>query len=233
MSADSTVVTEGNISMLRENKALLALLAAVTMAAIGLTLWNGLALVEKIARPPSSPVKQDTTWMLAQLPGTMPAHAGPRVAIFSDYYCPACQALHTTIQNLDAEWWEPSVVEWYHYPGAMDGAARHLAELVECAREQGRFAVAHNAAFDHAKTSRDLPSVSGFAGSIGISNVSSYASCMTEHRGRTAVDYQATVAHDLAVRGTPIVVVGASIYRGIPIKFEQVLAAAFSSRRGR
>jgi protein-disulfide isomerase len=115
----------------------------------------------------------------------------------------------------------------------MDGAARHLAELVECAREQGRFAVAHNAAFDHARTSRDQPSISGFARSIGISNASSYASCMTEHRGRTAVDNQATVAHALAVRGTPIVVVGTSVYRGIPIKLDRILAAAFPSRRDR
>jgi protein-disulfide isomerase/uncharacterized membrane protein len=151
-----------------------------------------------------------------------------QIVEFSDFECPYCGRLRTTLEELRALYPEILRVRYMNYPlntdcnshvnGSLHDNACIAARAAVCAQEQGQFWPMHDLMFDN-NTHLERDSLIGFAGRIGI-DVGAFEFCLDGRASaeRVAAETDAAFAAVEAVGldgiGTPFFFLNGLLLRG-------------------
>ncbi len=147
-----------------------------------------------------------------------PADAPPAMVVFSDYECPACRALHHELEARRLSGMHDLAVVYRHWPLPIHRFAERAAVASECAAAQDRFKSMHDSLFSRQKELGVVP-WRELASSAGVADVKRFERCMASDRTVASVRADATVALNIASRGTPTVILrGGAAFVGVPPK---------------
>jgi protein-disulfide isomerase/uncharacterized membrane protein len=147
----------------------------------------------------------------------------PKLSIteYSDYQCPYCSREHARLRGLVAKYPEAIRLVHRHYPLDNDcnpavpttfhPHACHYARLASCAGEAGKFWEANDYLFEHGHDSVRV-TAAVLAEAIGVS-VTELEACLTM-RGTSSVRADIDAGIQLAIKGTPTLVVDGKTYTG-------------------
>ena len=131
-----------------------------------------------------------------------------RIVEFSDFQCPACRELHTSIAELQSQLPGLITVRYRHYPlTQIHRYAYDAAVAAECAAEQERFAEFHALLFA-AQDSIGKKPWRAYALASGVSDTIAFDRCLRSTHPRVAVDTDTEAARELALSGTPGFLIG-------------------------
>lgn len=126
---------------------------------------------------------------------------------FSDYQCPFCSRVQSTIKTLRKKYRDQVVFGYRHSPLAFHKEADEAAIAAECARDQGRFKAYHDILFNNYRTIH--PSMfEGFAREAGISDLKRFNNCVKAETHRDRIIKDQKTARKVGIQGTPAFVIG-------------------------
>lgn len=151
-------------------------------------------------------------------PKDVPSYGDPKakvaIRILSDYQCPYCQKLATTVLSS----WKKQAstlgikIEHHHYPLSYHQNAFPAAEAAECAHAQGKFWEFTDAAFqDWNWTKKSIPEAmkdfSKMAGGLKL-DTRKFENCLATHQFKNRVNAGLKTGEAARLTGTPSVYVG-------------------------
>lgn len=162
-------------------------------------LWSSCATAQRIPVPWKNPtIDQHETVRGPQSPAIGSAHAPVTIVSFSDYQCPYCRELSTTLQRLQQEHPERIRVIYRHF--AMTPESRAMAEATMCAADQGRFADYHQLVFGTPGVT--VAALPGLAEQLGL-NLEDFRECTTTNRYAKRIDADIREGERLGIQVTP------------------------------
>jgi protein-disulfide isomerase len=138
-----------------------------------------------------------------------------KVIEFGDLECPYCQKFHSLLGELRAELKDELAFVFVHFPLPNHRFAAPAAEAVECAGQQGRAAKYIDAIFGMQDSLGARP-WTRFAQDAGVIDTIEFKSCMSDTTTAARVVAGRTFAQELAVLGTPTVLVNGWRFPGMP-----------------
>jgi protein-disulfide isomerase len=131
-----------------------------------------------------------------------PREAPVNIVEFSDFRCPYCKAVVTTLKQVAAQY--PDRVRWvfrdFPIPGLHpDAPLAH--EAARCAGEQGKFWPYHDLLFDRA-TDASAAALKQYAAEVGADRAA-FDQCLDGHKYQAAVNADIEAGSKLGVSGTP------------------------------
>lgn len=134
--------------------------------------------------------------------------AAVEVVVFTDFQCPFCRALDSTLTAMEAQLPGRIQRKIAHFPLPMHGSARPAATAFECARSQGVARAMHSALFAR-QQDIGVASWQALAKSAGVADMNAFGRCMDESAGGQvpAIDQGIALARELKLSGTPAAVV--------------------------
>ncbi|MGQ0767441.1 MAG: DsbA family protein [Gemmatimonadota bacterium] len=106
-------------------------------------------------------------------------------------------------------------VVYRHYPMANHRFALPAARASECAAAQGRFKEMHDALYAHADSFGFAP-WSWFANQAGVVDSLAFDKCLSSPAPAATIERDLNDAKSLNVTGTPTILVGPWLIRGVP-----------------
>jgi protein-disulfide isomerase len=155
--------------------------------------------------PPPPPAE---TIQGAVEPALGPTSAPVTIVVFSDYLCPYCRDLATTLDTLLARDPQGVRVIYRHFP--VQPQADTLAQAALCAADQGSFADLNRRLF--AQTPQ-LDALTKLAGEAGL-DVAKFSTCLNSERHRARVEADLSEGRRLKIQGTPTLFVNGQRLRG-------------------
>jgi protein-disulfide isomerase len=145
---------------------------------------------------------------------------GPRSApvtlvAFSDFECPACRMLATSVQRLRAIHPGEIAVVFRHFPLPSHPHAAVAAQASECAAIQGRFEQYHDVLFAQQDSLGKLP-WSRFAIAAGVPDLAAFERCVRHQPPSPALSRDRAAGDQLDVTGTPTLLINGRKVRGAP-----------------
>lgn len=142
-----------------------------------------------------------------------------RVVVFTDVECPFCAKFHKTIMVALAERPSDFFVSYHHYPLERHQSARRGAEALICADMQGRFEPMLSTLFASQemlskRDSTDIQAWLADADRAGITDTNAFRRCLIQHGDNDAISRDRSIADDLGLEATPMVVIGNKKYSG-------------------
>lgn len=138
------------------------------------------------------------------------------LTVFSDFQCPYCAQLATSVDSILARYPSDVSMDFRHFPiTAIHPHAKSAALAAECARDQGRFKQYHDALFS---SQQRIGSVewTRFAVEAGVPDTAALARCLEDARALQRLHADSVAAAQLQVRGTPTILVNSRRYSGSP-----------------
>ena len=148
-----------------------------------------------------------------------------RVVVFSDFQCPACQALFARTAGLQARYPGQLGILYRHYPLANHPHAREAATAAECAAEQGRFEQYHALLFQH-QDSIGTIEWSELARRAGVTDVPRFDQCLQSPDATARVRVDAAAGDQLGIEGTPTSIVNGFKVTGVGPALDSLLDKA-------
>jgi protein-disulfide isomerase len=144
-----------------------------------------------------------------------PAGAAVSIVVFSDFQCPACRALASSLKAIRAEFPRDVIVKYRHAPLPIHPFAVAAARASECAAHQNRFEQFHDALF------LDQPTIglapwTRFATAAGVPDVAGFEQCMAAAAPSPVIARDTMDAHRLQVAATPTLLVNDLKLVGVP-----------------
>jgi len=132
---------------------------------------------------------------------------------FSDYQCPACRMTQPTINQLMAKYHNSVIFTYRHMPLSFHTEADEAALAAECARDQDKFEMIHQAFFKNSaqlakEKSRIFDFLKSFGKSVGISNIKEFNSCIDNRKYADRIQNDIQTAISVGVTGTPGFIIG-------------------------
>jgi len=132
---------------------------------------------------------------------------------FSDYQCPACRMTQPTINQLMAKYHNSVIFTYRHMPLSFHTEADEAALAAECARDQDKFEMMHQAFFKNSaqlskEKSRIFDFLKSFGKSVGISNIKQYNSCIDDQKYADRIQNDIQTAIAVGITGTPAFIIG-------------------------
>jgi len=149
----------------------------------------------------------------AEGPSKGPADAPVTIVEFSDFQCPYCQRVLTTVNEVLAKYPEEVRVVYRHLPlDRIHPNARGAAEAAACAEEQGQFWAYHDKLFQNNKAlgKEDLLR---YATDAGL-DAARFQTCFDERRFKDKVEADLQAARAVGISGTPAFVVNGILLSG-------------------
>jgi protein-disulfide isomerase len=166
--------------------------ASSTSALIPLTDWNHAVLR---ARPQIDPAGKAV------------------VLVFTDYQCPFCRKLESTLDSLTARRGTQAAVIYRHFPLPQHEFASRAAYAAECAGDGGGFLAMHKALFA-AQDSLGKLSWSEVAARAGLASSASVDSCVSGGKKATVIRTDRTSGERLNLTGTPTLYIDGRLFTG-------------------
>lgn len=162
--------------------------------------------VEILLDPPRLPVNIERT------PLRGPADAPVTIVEFSDFQCPFCKRMQSTIEELRQKY--PDTVNWRFKDlplVSIHSGALYAAEASRCAGEQGKFWEYRDSLFKEARVTDEIHP--GLAEKLELDKVA-FESCLTSRKYKEAVEADSEEAQSLGISGTPAFVVNGILLSG-------------------
>ena len=121
---------------------------------------------------------------------------------FSDYQCPFCSRVQTTIDQLISKYKDRVAFGYRHLPLAFHKEADEAAIAAECAREQGKFEIMHRLLFSRQKNQTNID-LKRYAREILIADAKKYDQCLDSDKYRGLVNQDMKDGAALGLTGTP------------------------------
>ena len=126
---------------------------------------------------------------------------------FSDYQCPFCSRVQSTIKKLMKKYSSSVVFGYRHAPLPFHYEADEAAIAAECARDQGRFEPYHNVLFQNYR-SINITNIRRFAEQAGIKNLKMFNRCVDSEKYRKRMENDQKAAKAAGIKGTPGFIIG-------------------------
>ena len=121
---------------------------------------------------------------------------------FSDYHCPFCKKIQSTINKLIEKYSERVAFGYRHFPLSFHREADEAAIASECAREQNKFEEMHLLLYSSQKsqTKSDLKKL---ARQIKLKSLKKFDKCLDNEKYRGLINQDIKDASELGISGTP------------------------------
>jgi predicted DsbA family dithiol-disulfide isomerase len=129
-----------------------------------------------------------------------------RIVTFSDYQCPFCRELDSSLTELRGKYQNQIAVLYRHDPLTIHREAFSAAVAAECAANQGEFAPYHALLF-HLQDSIGKISFQDFARRAGVPDSALFRRCNDDMGIKDRVRQDAKEAERIGVRGTPAMII--------------------------
>ncbi len=156
---------------------------------------------------PRFPVK-----VAASDPVRGPADAPVTIVEFSDFQCPFCARVQTTLHRIMEAYPAQVRIVFKNMPGQRHDRAKPAAEAAMCAGRQGKFWEMHDWLYAH-QAKLDDASLEAEAKALGL-DMDAFTSCTSKHQTRAQVEAGLKEARELGLNGTPIFFVNGRMIRG-------------------
>jgi protein-disulfide isomerase len=143
------------------------------------------------------------------------------LVVFSDFQCPYCGRVETTLAQVQKAYGEKVKIVWKHQPLPMHPNAVPAAEAAEAAREQGKFWEMHDKLFAN-QQALNPELYEQYARELGL-NLDKFRAAEKSGRGGQRIRDDQAIAGKIGVNGTPTLFVnGERIVGAVP--FEEIKA---------
>jgi protein-disulfide isomerase len=162
-----------------------------------------------------------------------PENAKAVILEFSDFQCPFCAAVQQPLHNLRLKYPDQLKIVYRHFPlEAIHPYALTAALAAECAGEQGAFEAFHDSLFDD-QASIGSRAWEDVARASGVRDSAGFRSCMSTRRLLPRVREDARVAREIALPGTPGIIVNGVLLPDTPseAELERYVRAALTGRK--
>ena len=126
---------------------------------------------------------------------------------YSDYQCPFCGRVQSTIRKLLDKYQDRVAFGYRHFPLAFHKEADEAAIASECAREQGKFEEIHRILYSRQKA-QDKEQLKLYAREIKVKYPVKFDECLDNEKYRGLVDQDMKDGSNLGITGTPGFFVG-------------------------
>lgn len=150
-------------------------------------------------------------------PSLGPADAAVTIVEFSDFQCPYCRKVQSTIKQLLQTYEKDVRFIFKHLPLDIHQGAFPAAQAAFCAGQQGLFWQYHDALFN-AET-YGIESLKRIAEDLGV-NISLFTLCLTSPPSRNAISLNIWEAGQLGISSTPTFVINGKLVSGA-LAFEE------------
>ncbi|HPC82137.1 MAG TPA: thioredoxin domain-containing protein [Thermoanaerobaculaceae bacterium] len=164
-------------------------------------------------------------------PARGPAEAPIALVEFSDFQCPFCSRVQTSIQRLQQMYGDKLRVVFKQFPLAMHQHARFAAEAALCAGQQGKFWQMHDWLF--ANQQKIAPeSIRSAAPELAL-DAAAFGACLDQKTFAARVDDDVRLGESIGVTGTPAFLVNGRFLEGAqPFEsFQEVIDDELARRR--
>ena len=125
---------------------------------------------------------------------------------YSDFQCPFCKRVQGTLDKLREQYSKEVQFGYRHFPLDFHKEAKHMAESVECAREQGKFWELQKLLYASDSVSR--AKLHQYAKKAGVRNIDRFKTCLKERKYKDRVLDDLKEGMKLGIRGTPTFILG-------------------------
>jgi protein-disulfide isomerase len=127
---------------------------------------------------------------------------------FSDFQCPFCQRVQSTLADLRKRYGRDVQFGYRHFPLPFHKEAVSLAEASECARDQGKFWELQALFYDRTSQASDLNRVMGLAKTVGIKRINEFKQCWMSGKYKSRVENDIRDGRAIGIQGTPTFILG-------------------------
>jgi len=183
-------------------------------------LWTQGTVVDRLEPPPVVRVEVGTDG--APIRGEK--DAAVTIVEFSDFHCPFCKRVQTTLTQLIDHYTGKIKLVYRDFPlGQLHPQASRAAEAARCAQDQGRFWEYHDALFQQAPKAGE-EDLKHYANEVGL-DAETFASCLFQSVHHEAVQRDLDEGTRLGVSGTPAFFINGRFLNGAqPLeKFVQII----------
>ena len=141
---------------------------------------------------------------LAGTPSRGPSNAGVTIVEFSDFHCPYCRRVQSTLTQLLAKYPADVRLVYKHFPlDSLHPQARHAAEASWCAQQQDKFWQFHDLIYaDNADQSSSPAALAALAGRAGLNTVV-FQQCLASDKPAAVIAEHLAEGMKYGVSGTP------------------------------
>ena len=135
-------------------------------------------------------------------PSKGPATAPVTIVEFSDFYCPFCKRVQSTLSAILAKYGDKVRLVYRDFPiPQLHPAAPKAAEAARCANDQGKFWPYHDLL--HARAPKGSPDdLTAYANEVGL-DVAAFEACLTSGKHAAGVKKDIEEGNRLGIDGTP------------------------------
>ncbi|MEM6295842.1 MAG: thioredoxin domain-containing protein [Myxococcota bacterium] len=130
-----------------------------------------------------------------------PADAKITIVMISDFQCPFCKRVQSTLDDIEREYGDDVRFVAKHNPLSFHARARPAAIAAEAAGKQGKFWEMHDMLYENNRALSDAD-LARYAKKAGC-NASSFKSALSDRTITRAIDDDVALATKLGARGTP------------------------------
>jgi protein-disulfide isomerase len=139
---------------------------------------------------------------LAGAPSKGPATAPVTIVEFSDFHCPYCRGVQSTLQQLLAKYPNDVRLVYKHFPiDSLHPQARKVADASWCAQQQQRFWEFHDAVYASAPDASDA-AIASFGTKAGL-DMKAFDACLASGKADPIVQAHIDEGTHYGVSGTP------------------------------
>ncbi len=146
-------------------------------------------------------------------PAIGPENAPVTLVEFSDFHCPFCQRMNTTLKQVTESYPGKVRLVWRHYPLPMHPGAERTHQATECAHEQGKFWPFQEKIFADFKQNWTESDYEAVAKNVGL-NSSQFKTCMQSPDSKNKVQQDVAKGQAVGVRGTPALFMNGTLMTG-------------------
>jgi protein-disulfide isomerase len=140
-----------------------------------------------------------------------PANAPVTLVEFSDFQCPYCRDVQTTLKQVLQTYGKQVRLVFKHLPQQGHPGAFLASQAAYCAGEQSKFWQYHDALF--VRTELTNESLNEIATAIGL-HVSTFQRCLSSDSSAAAIRASVREASQLGINSTPFFVINGRVVRG-------------------
>lgn len=126
---------------------------------------------------------------------------------FSDYQCPFCSRVQSTLSRLREIYKNNVVFGYRHAPLPFHREADEAAIAAECARDQGKFSPYHSTLFQNPRNLY-IEDLKSYARQVDIADLEKFNECLDNEKYRPRLENDQEAAEEAGIRGTPGFVIG-------------------------
>ncbi|MCK9988910.1 MAG: hypothetical protein AzoDbin1_05382 [Azoarcus sp.] len=204
----------------------------IAVCAVVLTTNNVLTAYRRSRQPTTSAIGAVPDWP-AYAAGSLrlgPSAPLVQVVVFSDFECPACKRFAERMTSLLRTSNGNLGLVFHNYPLPSHLRAREAANAAACASAQGQFQSFHDRVFSGVVPGSALEWAS-FAAALPVADSAGFMKCLKSEWADSLVQADVRMGDRLGVNATPTILIGDSLYSGLPWDLEKIIAAQVARAR--